>query len=127
MPVEIPLEQLVLIPAARPLWPGEFAGLVARIEEKPDERTGWGVLADWCEATGEPGLARALRWAMKREAVTLAWRGAPPRMGGRLWWWAGLPRPLSVPTDVDRAEMDTPASAAADLAARLRSLDEVLT
>ncbi len=74
MPFLVPLIDLVAIPGTRELWPDEFRAAVAKLEAAPDDKTAWGVIADWLdeEDANEPKLADAFRWVHKRANVVVA-------------------------------------------------------
>ena len=97
--VEVSLLELVSIPNTRPVWPTEFASLVSGCEADPEDRTLFGVVADWCDERGETEYGRAWRWLMRRygepapgpapadsRVSVLAWN----LMGGTIDW-AALP------------------------------------
>lgn len=58
---------------SRPLWPAEFEQLVQEIEKNPNDKTPWGVAADWLDEAerGETDLAEAFRWIHKRAGVEI--------------------------------------------------------
>ena len=66
MPVTVKLLDLVALPDSRPLWPAEFHALIAKLEDNPEERAQWGVIADWLDENDEPELAAAFRWLSNR-------------------------------------------------------------
>jgi hypothetical protein len=67
--VEVSLLKLVGIVGTIELWPSQFAAMVAKCEENPDDRTTFGVLADWCDDRDEAEYGRAWRWLFKRPMV----------------------------------------------------------
>jgi uncharacterized protein (TIGR02996 family) len=66
MSVEVPLLKIVAFENSVELWPQEFRSLVAELHKNPDEKTTWGVTADWLEEHGESELAQAFRWVGRR-------------------------------------------------------------
>lgn len=76
MPVSVSLFDLVLVGANESdhLWPEQFVGLLAKIEEDgvTDAQVQWGALADLCQEYDEPKLERGFRWLMARPAVRVA-------------------------------------------------------
>lgn len=91
MGVTVSLAELVRVPGTRRLWPQEFEGLIAKLETNPDEKTQWGVVADWLRENGEPGLADAFRWIASRADIYIR-LGAYQK--GR-WAFGSLPLSLS--------------------------------
>ena len=121
MPVEVSLELLVSLPGTKPVWPEQFRDLVETIEESFDERTRWVTAADWCGDHEEHGLARAFAWVAKRRHIEV--RNASPHT--RHWLIDGLPAAVTAEY-VPSTDKSTLAGAIAELAARLRKLDEVI-
>lgn len=74
MPVLVPLDKLMLMDDGRDLWPDDFAALVAACEANPEDRTSFGILADWLDDHDEPDFARAWRWLHKRPDVLIKTR-----------------------------------------------------
>lgn len=128
--VEVSLLELVSIPNTRPVWPSEFAAMVATCEESPNDRTTFGVLADWCDEHNEPELGRAWRWLSKRPplvddrgehvgGVRVEYKSTS--YGGWEWMLKGLPG--SVTIFKDYRDSSTLAGRVAGLARRLIELD----
>lgn len=65
----------------RYLWPEQFRELVTAAEEKPADRSRFGVIADWLEGldSPEPEFAAAWRWLMNRPRIALT-------LESRQWW-----------------------------------------
>lgn len=122
MSVTVSLEQLVSIRSTRPLWPDDFNSLVLAIEENLNDKTPWGVIADWCQEHGEEGLAEAFRWVHKRPAVEISRENYTPF----LWDFVGLPTPVAAVNIYDDFDRTTIPGAVAKLAARLQKLKEVM-
>ena len=95
MPIQVSLEIVLKVPDTEALLPKELRDLFATIEEKPEERTNWGVLADWFDEASEPGLARACRFVAKRQNV-LPQKDTRSTSGKMYRWdWNGLPSSVS--------------------------------
>jgi hypothetical protein len=64
--VNVSLLKMVSMRDTRPLWPADFAVIVAKLEDKErPSQTVPEVLAEaseWCEENGELGLAHAFDW-----------------------------------------------------------------
>lgn len=45
----------------RTLWPADFRAMVEACEKAPNDRVGFGVLADWLDERDEPDLAAGFR------------------------------------------------------------------
>jgi uncharacterized protein (TIGR02996 family) len=69
MSVSISLLQLISTPGTQALWPERFRGLMAKLEENPDEIAQWKVIADWLQENDEPELEDAIRWFVRHEEV----------------------------------------------------------
>jgi hypothetical protein len=125
MPVSVPLVKLVALPDSRPLWPAEFESLVAKLEEKPNDRAHWGVIADWCQENDEPELADAFRWVSKQTKVRViksqCWM--PRRDGGQFTALTLSDKPSSIPS-LDDEHCTNPANFAAELAVALAKARE---
>lgn len=131
--VEVSLLELVSIPNTRPVWPEQFRDLVATCEANPDERTTFGVVADWCDEHGESEYGRAWRWLSKRpcvkdesgnyvsgvEVVCRKEYGAYPD-----WSLRGLPRSVAIFEDL--RDVTTLVGRVAGLARRLIEIDQEL-
>lgn len=111
--VTVSLFELVRLEGTRPLWPRDFDGRVAFIEDNPGERTAWGVVADWLDENDEPQLAAAFRWVMNHPEVTVR------RKAGGIWVFDGLPHALYPYYSDLFADVGTLAGAAACLAVAL--------
>jgi hypothetical protein len=76
MPVTIMLKDLVSVPGCEKFFPEKFAGLVAAVEELPNDTNRIKVLRDWCEESGEDELAVACKWLANRPElyVTVFWK-----------------------------------------------------
>jgi hypothetical protein len=124
----VSLLELVSIPNTRPVWPAEFASLVSKCEQNPDDRTPFGVLADWCDERGEVELGRAWRWLSKRtwdesKGVGVQVLFVPPKWGA-LDDWEIRHLPLSLQRPAGHAGYcSTLAARVADLAKRLAEVD----
>lgn len=104
--ISVSLKDLLLVPSAYHLVPEEFRSLMAVYEDAAavdtsraytlTDRTGFGVVADWCEGHDEPELAFAFRWLMKRGKVAVLARreGAPWRKTTR-WVLVDLPQAIA--------------------------------
>lgn len=91
MPVTVSLEELILLADSRPLWPGEFVAFVEKLEgaqKVRDDRTTWGVLADWLDEQGESRMASACRWVANRPKVRLV---VNPGHRSDPFKWEGIP------------------------------------
>lgn len=128
MSVPVSLLRLVCVPNTRHLWPEEFAALVATCEADPDDRTAFGVAADWCDENDEPHLGEAFRWMFKRPDVML--HRSTEYYSKDSWEFRLLPTGLAgdVPTADNGATINrtTVAGMMADLAYRLKKLREIL-
>lgn len=123
MPVEVSLLELVCVADARWVWPGDFAALMAKLEESPDDRVAWGAVADWCDEHDEPELAGAFRYVHRRESIE-ATRG-----GYGTWDLTGLPATIQnseMAAVVKFTDVKTLAGAVARLALRLKKVAEDL-
>lgn len=86
--VNVSLLLLCRVQGSFPVWPEEFAALVARCEADLVDRLPFGVLADWCDDKGEPELASAFRWLHKRPEV----RVIPGQRDYSAWSLADMPK-----------------------------------
>jgi len=119
MSVTVSLLKLVLIPDTREAWPEEFEGLIAKLEEEPDNRQQWSVVGDWCQDQGEEDLALAFIWVANAPNVSA-------RRVTNNWVFRGLPNPLTAMDDRVGFFGTTLPQLAARLAARLRKLEAIL-
>lgn len=116
MSVSVSLLKLVSVANTRPVWPEQFGALIAKLEEKPRERTHWGVIADWCQGEGEDELGAAFRWYMNHRDVLASYDRIQDK-----WALSNLPTSLNLfyfPNEISR---DTPAGLMAGLARMLES------
>lgn len=125
----VSLEKLVSLKGSRPLWPAEFAALVALLDADPNDKAAWGVAADWLDEPerGEHDLAEAFRWIHKRDAARIA----PDRFtkGKLMFVEESIPTAIRnavveyyAPKGVEEIDASTPAGLAARLAFGLRNL-----
>lgn len=119
--VSVSLLRLVAIADTRPVWPPDFEGKIAKLDDEPNERAQWGIIADWCDENEEPQLARAFRWMSKRKLVDVR-NTRPPGLKPLYWMLEGIPPALAsiFPQNADRSTL---AGLMADLAAALEELD----
>lgn len=117
----VSLLKLVSLPGTREAWPDDFAGKVAVLDEAPDQRAAYGVIADWLDENGEAELGRAFRFVLNRTLVEVR-NSRLPHTGPPHWTLDGLPRALAtvMPQKADRATIP---GLMADLAAALEELD----
>lgn len=120
MAVKVSLELLVTFPATVGLWPKEFYDLTEAAEIEPNERTRFGVMADWCDENDEPGLARACRYIAKRVTVTVE-KENPDRYSSQYWRLTGLPPSLRAL--MHESHRSTLIAMVSDLAKALREHD----
>ncbi len=66
MPVTVSLKDLCRFAGTKGLWPSDFAAMVAKIDDDPNDMNTWGVAADWLDEFREPELAHAFRWVHRR-------------------------------------------------------------
>lgn len=129
--MKVSLEQLVAIPNTRPLWPAEFNSLMTIIDENPNDKTAWGVAADWLSEPerDEQDLAEAFRWVHKRDEVKI--EAATESYYQGLWRFVDKTMPAGVrdsvsgyagSDEVKAVDCHTLAGLAAKLAAGLRHL-----
>lgn len=73
MPIQVPLIDLCRIKYVDKFFPEEFANQLKHLEENPDDKAAWGVLADWLidkdVGIDEPDLSAACRYIFKRTGV----------------------------------------------------------
>jgi uncharacterized protein (TIGR02996 family) len=121
MPVSVSLIELVLVPNASHLWPGDFRDLHAKIEDDPTDKAQWGVIADWLDEHEEPDFAEAWRkMAFKWSAASLS----KPRTYQLEWSVSGIPQSVSGQSNANfiTVPKETPAAAVAFVAMQLRQL-----
>ena len=123
--VPVSLELLVSLPGTRPVWPADFAALIAKLEQEPNDVAQRSALADWCQEHDEPGLARAFAWLAKRPTVELVQRNE--RYQTASWGFVGLPAAVEATSFAAVSDSKTAAGAVAQLAHRLREVLESLT
>lgn len=125
--VSVSLLKLVAIAGTEPVWPDEFAGKFATLNDEPNDRSAWGVIADWCDENDEPELGRACRWLSKRAGlVTIIENARPLNMRPPHWRLESLP-PVVAAAFPQQADRKTLAGLAADLAAALAEVDKATT
>jgi uncharacterized protein (TIGR02996 family) len=120
MPVTVSLESLVTTPNTLSLWPEKFRGLMAKLEENPDEPTAWLVLADWLQEHDEKEMESTCRWIAKRIplGVTIGfYRG--------VWSLGGVPDAIRA-GNTPPGDLNTLAGAVAGLTVKLRVAREAL-
>lgn len=113
MPVSVSLELLVSIAGTRPAWPEKFVGLIATLEEMPDEGGAWLVLADWLQEHDEREMEETCRWVERHNEVY----AEKDYMG--CWRFKGLPPGVEAQRE-ELGHLGTLAGAIAMLTARLR-------
>jgi uncharacterized protein (TIGR02996 family) len=118
MPVTVSLKDLVAVRGTRPLWPDQFEGLVATLEENPAELTQWLIVADWCKDNDEPELEAGFRFVGKRPSVAV--ERARTSKSGAAWWLANLPAALNAQYPPGPSDDSTLAGVAAHLAEKIR-------
>jgi uncharacterized protein (TIGR02996 family) len=123
MAVSVSLLALVKVKNTRDVWPEVFRGLVAALEDAPDDRNQWLVIGDWCEEHGEFELAEAFRWVGGRKSVVAEKK--EERYGPNWWLMKGIPEMLLVGGDPPY-DHETLAGTAAGIAARLSRVKEML-
>lgn len=116
MPVTVSLLDVVSVERTRPIWPEQFAALVAALEARPDDRDQMRVIADWLQENGEPALEGAFRYVAKRPEVTL--RDASTSEHYRYWVLDDVPYGVAS-QKVEREDSGTAAGAFARLALQL--------
>ena len=122
--VSVSLELLVSLPGTRTVWPADFAALVAKLEEQPNDVAQRSALADWCQEHDEPGMARAFAWLAKRPAVLLL--NPRERYTTASWGFDVLPAAVAATSYPAMSDNKTAAGAVAQLAHKLRELEESL-
>lgn len=70
----------------RTLWPADFRHMVEACELAPNDRVGFGVLADWLDERDEPDLAAGFRLLFANPAWELTAPG--PHVGAQRYWCA---------------------------------------
>ena len=126
--VEVSLLELVGIANTRPVWPEQFRDLVAACEANPDERTTFGVVADWCDEHGESGYGRAWRWLSKRPWDDEKQTGVRVQFGKDAWhrndWsYTNVPPSMVSPARLT-ADITTLAGLVTGIAKRLIEIDK---
>lgn len=128
--VSVSLLKLVAIAGTEPVWPDEFAGKFVTLKDEPNDRSAWGVIADWCDENDEPELGRACRWLSKRAGLTIPGTNVsnsrPAHMDPPHWTISGLPRSVAA-AFVQSVDRSTLAGLAAELAAALAEVDKATT
>ena len=119
MSVTVSLLKLVSIPDTRAAWPEEFEGLIAKLDEEPDNRQQWSVVGDWCQDHGEEDLALAFIWMANAPSVSA-------RRITNNWVFRGLPTPLTAMDHHVGFLGTTLPQLTARLAALLRKLEAIL-
>lgn len=119
MPVEVSLQALVSIENTRDVWPEEFRGLMDKLEENPDEKTQWVVLAEWCQERGELPLSKAFDWVSRRPEVTAEMKND---YGRNRWTLKQVPHALRHEINYGVIDTSTLAGAVAELAKAILSL-----
>lgn len=95
MSVAVSLERLVAVPNSFPLWPEEFAALVAKLGDDPNDKAQWGVVADWCDENDETALGDAFRYVSNRPDIRA--RNVNTTVKGvKLWQFDDLPPSVNV-------------------------------
>lgn len=123
--VGVSLLELVRIKNTAPVWPERFRELVAKLEDDLDERSQWGVIADWCDENEEPLLGVAFRWVMRHPGVLLTLRN--PDSWDRHYMWVGMPGSvLSAVTPEPESDWTTVPGRVATLALQLLALKNLV-
>lgn len=119
MPVTVPLLDVIAKGCPQEWWPEDFRAIAKTLEANPNDRTPWGIIADWCSEHGEPDLARGFRYVAKRPDVLAE---KHEYSGGHWWRLNGLPHTVEYAKVVDDADTNTIVGVAAGLAIKLKAL-----
>ncbi len=121
MGVQVSLLRLVSVAGTRGLWPADFEGKISKIEEDTNEKTAWGVTADWLDENDEPVLADAFRWVCNRKTLSVK------KYGGSFtaeWRAEGLPHAVAAHYSVFGYNTSTLPGLAAAIAGALKKVRE---
>lgn len=122
MPIAVNLIDLVCLPNSEPLWPEEFQAFVRAIHRDHQERTRYGVCADWLEEkVEEDALAAAFRFVATRSDVFVN-----KRRTEQTWYLFGLGTVLRDEMSRIRDHWPTVPHLLADLAVALEAARRIL-
>lgn len=88
---QVSLRLLVSVPITRAMWPADFTALADQLEKEPEDRSRWGVVADWLEENGEAELGTCFRYVFRKPGV-LIYRSKDSR---KEWCFDNLPPAVS--------------------------------
>ena len=91
--IEVSLEQILLISDSELLWPTQFKGLIASLEDNLDEQTRWKVISDWCQDHEEYSLSKAFDYMANHMEVSI---GKINYYGIMKWAIKGLPEFIKI-------------------------------
>lgn len=88
VPVSVSLYELARVPAGLAVLPEELKAMLDPLEKEPEDKTRWGVIADWLDEHDEPLLAAAFRYVSKRPIKI---RKRNPHRSDGVWGFYDVP------------------------------------